>query len=417
MTNDNANLPEVNLTDYVHPSIRVTQGVFECADGKTLESIFDLLDVHVRFNERSKLYEIKGLKRWETLTDLKENYIRNEISERFRLTSNSGVRQMYYSGERWSIALGSILSQNTCDPFKLWLKSLPEWDYVARIGNVLNEAFGCEDTRLNRWASEFLFKGVVQRTYEPGSKLDEMPVLVGEQGIGKSSLLRNVLPPDETEWFTDGFHLAADAKSRAEALQGRVIVEAAEMAGSSRAELESLKSFLTRQDDGVVRLAYRRNPEQMLRRCIIVGTSNNSEMLPNDPSGNRRFVVVQCPNGSNVESLCDANRSQWWAEAVYKYSNKEPDDAPNLPRDLMRQRDQINEKHRSSDVIIEDKILAHDWHDGLYSLQEIMETLGIPSNNMGDTKRVANALRLTGFEQVFETINGKRARRWKHIIV
>ena len=46
------------------------------------------------------------------------------------------------------------------------------------------------------------------------------------------------------------------------------------MAGSMRAELESLKSFLTRTDDGAVRLAYRRNRETTPRRCTIVGTAN-----------------------------------------------------------------------------------------------------------------------------------------------
>ena len=72
-------------------------------------------------------------------------------------------------------------------------------------------------------------------------------------------------------------HLASEPKARAEALLGRVLVECSEMAGSGRADLESLKAFLTRTDDGSVRLAYRRNPETMLRRCIIAGTTNSSE--------------------------------------------------------------------------------------------------------------------------------------------
>ena len=75
-------------------------------------------------------------------------------------------------------------------------------------------------------------------------KLAEMPVLVGAQGIGKSALLRNLFPPEYADdWTTDGLHLAADPKVRAEALQGRVVVEAGEMAGANRADLESLKSF------------------------------------------------------------------------------------------------------------------------------------------------------------------------------
>ena len=69
-----------------------------------------------------------------------------------------------------------------------------------------------------------------------------MPVLIGEQGIGKSALLRELLPPQYPEWFSDGLHLADYPKVRAEALLGRVIVEVSEMAGSTRAELQSLKS-------------------------------------------------------------------------------------------------------------------------------------------------------------------------------
>lgn len=128
-----------------------------------------------------------------------------------------------------------------------------------------------------QWASRFIFLGCVCRTMTPGIKLDEMPVLIGPQGIGKSTALRLVLPPDMPDLFNDGLHLAADPRIRAEALQGRAIVEASEMAGSTRAEMESLKAFLSRTDDGGQRMAYRRNPEAMPRRCIIVGTSNNPE--------------------------------------------------------------------------------------------------------------------------------------------
>ena len=93
--------------------------------------------------------------------------------------------------------------------------------------------------------------------------------------LGSQRFLRNILPDEyRNEWFGDGLHLAADRKTRVEALQGRVIVEAAEMAGSTRAELESLKAFLSAQDDGNVRLAYRHNPEPSPRMCIIVGTAN-----------------------------------------------------------------------------------------------------------------------------------------------
>ena len=164
------------------------------------------------------------------------------------------------------------------------------------------------------WAGRFLLLGPVARAFRPGRKLDESPVLAGPQGCGKSTALRKLLPPEHPEWFADGLHLASDPKTRAEALLGRVIVEASEMAGATRADLESLKAFLTRTDDGSVRLAYRRNPETMQRRCIIAGTTNSSESLPNDVTGNRRFVVVDVATGPDgvegLRSYLDTNRAQ-----------------------------------------------------------------------------------------------------------
>ena len=56
------------------------------------------------------------------------------------------------------------------------------------------------------------------------------------------------------------------------------------MAGSTRADIASLKAFLSRTDDGAVRLAYRGDPELMLRRAVIVGAADRNDPLPNDPN-------------------------------------------------------------------------------------------------------------------------------------
>ena len=131
---------------------------------------------------------------------------------------------------------------------------------------------------LNSRAGTFIFLGAVWRAYQPGVKLDEMPILIGRGGIGKSTALRYIFPPELRELFTDGLHLAAQPKERVEAMQGKAVVEAAEMQGARRADLESLKAFLSRTDDGSVRLAYRRDPEPMPRRSIIVGTADRDPL-------------------------------------------------------------------------------------------------------------------------------------------
>ena len=86
-----------------------------------------------------------------------------------------------------------------------------------------------------------------------------MVVLSGKGGIGKSTALRLALPQHLEGLFGDGLHLAAREQDRAVALQGRVIVEASEMAGSNRAELEIAEVFPhpNRRRHGETRLSAR----------------------------------------------------------------------------------------------------------------------------------------------------------------
>ena len=62
-----------------------------------------------------------------------------------------------------------------------------------------------------------------------------MPVkLIGPRGgIGKSTALRYILPPEMPSLFSDSLNLAGTPQERAESMQGRAIVEASELAGAS----------------------------------------------------------------------------------------------------------------------------------------------------------------------------------------
>ena len=260
------------------------------------------LGSNLRFNLRSQRAEViqssdqailyKPVRKWLTLTDRMSDRLRDLLARRFTYQTSRGPMPLFYGRERWGMVINAHLCSRERDPFLDWLNDRPAWDEYPRLDTYLDELFSAGDSPLVRWAGQFLFLGPVHRAYSPGAKLDEMPVLVGAQGIGKSALLLNLFPPEHAGWMNDGLHLAADPKVRAEALLGRVVVEAGEMAGSTRADLESLKAFVSRQDDGGIRLAFRRDPEPAPRRCIIVGTSNRLDVLPNDPTGNRRFVPI-----------------------------------------------------------------------------------------------------------------------------
>ena len=294
---------------------------------------------------------------WTDWTDTVATIIRAEFAtpeSAFTLNRRSLLGMLEMAEKPFDAAVNLVCAQNAVDPFIDYLENeLPYWDGVTRLSAWLAMCFDVHDDSIDLagWASEFIFIGAVQRAMEPGCKLDETPVIIGPPGIGKSTALRLTFPPELQDLFTDGLNLASDAKTRIEALQGRAIVEIGEMAGARRADIESLKAFLSRTDDGSVRLTWRHNPEPLPRRCIVVGTADRSDPLPPDHNL-RRFVPVTLTGGNvgYVIDFLDANRGQLWAEALALYRSGL--DA-RLPDYLKEQQNKATDAARFTDAILD----------------------------------------------------------------
>ena len=253
-------------------------------EGKTRAGLIKALEwvgVDVRFNERSARMELQdtveaaaGQPKWEPSDDLRGAELREMIADSCVYPGAKGPALLQFGRERWGDVLDAILNQRRVDPFKVWLDALPAWDGESRLDFWLGHIFTVGDipADLLSWASWSVLMGVVKRTDHPGEKHDEMVVLVGPQGIGKSTAWAWLLPgePQRSLWFSDGLSFHDDSKTKAEALQGMVLVEASEMTGSTKAEVETIKKFLSRTNDNI-RLTYRRDPSPLPRRCMIVG--------------------------------------------------------------------------------------------------------------------------------------------------
>lgn len=162
--------------------------------------------------------------------------------------------------------------------------------------------------------------GAIARVYvaaDPGTpvgaQVDTMLILEGEQGIMKSSALRVL----GGEWFTDE-RLDFNNKDSLMVLQGRWIVEMAELEGMNKAESSSIKQFIPKRQD-LFRLPYGRMLVKKPRRCIFAGTVNHDAYLKDD-SGNRRFLPIVCTK-IDIEAL-KRDVDQLWAEALHMYRSK-----------------------------------------------------------------------------------------------
>ncbi len=198
---------------------------------------------------------------------------------------------------------------NAFHPVRDYLDGL-RWDGTKRIDQWLTTYGGAEESEYSRAVGALMLVAAVRRIRQPGCKYDEMIVLESDQGTNKSSAL--ALLAVREGWFTDDLPLSVEGKQVIEQLRGRWIIEAAELSGMRRTDIEHLKAFLSRQMDRG-RMAYGRLVTEAPRQCVIFGTTNNEEYL-RDTTGNRRFWPVRI-KAFDLDALA-RDRDLLWAEAA-----------------------------------------------------------------------------------------------------
>lgn len=202
------------------------------------------------------------------------------------------------------------------------------WDGTERLDTLLIDYFGAEDSEYVRAVTRKTLMAAVARIYKPGTKFDNMLVLNGPQGAGKSTFFARLAHG----WSTDAlnFELMRDDKKAGEILQGVWIAEIGELSGIRKAEVESVKQFISATEDRY-RKAFGTVAESHPRQCIFVGTTNSQDGFLMDSTGNRRFWPVQADDSAGAElraaekvfGMTDADVRQIWAEAIVRYDTGE----------------------------------------------------------------------------------------------
>lgn len=236
-------------------------------------------------------------------------------------------------------AVAACASDQAYHPVRDYLNGLT-WDGVPRLDTLFIDYLGAEDTPYTRAVTRKSFVAAVARVMAPGCKYDTMLVLVGGQGRHKSTILAKM----GGAWFSDSLRTFGD-KDSMETIQGTWINEVAEMQAMAKAEIDAVKMFLSKTND-YYRAAYGRYTADRPRQCVFFGTTNSRECL-NDPSGGRRFWIVDIDQQSRSKDVfrdLDGARDQLWAEAVARWRMGE---ALHLTPELEVVARVIQEEHRA----------------------------------------------------------------------
>lgn len=274
---------------------------------------------HFAFNEMANRIQITGELPWER----PEGNAFWRDADTAQLKSIIDIRYLPFSTRNHDIAFTKIADDRHFHPVRDYLDSLPEWDGVKRVEDLFIQYLQADDTEYVRTVTRKTFAAAVARIYLPGTKFDCVPVLDGDQGIGKSTIVKDLVTSDyysETLSLTD-----MDDKSGAEKLQGFWIVEIGELAGMKKADIEKVKAFLSTSDDKY-RPSYGRVVESHPRQCVIIATVNGERGYLRDITGNRRFWIIKLHQKKQRKSwkFDDAFRQQFWAEAkeIWKSGEK-----------------------------------------------------------------------------------------------
>lgn len=276
-------------------------------DGKPYKSLHNArvavrkLGVTLEFDEFAERSLIAGLPGFgPQLDDAAVTRMRLDVEERFRIPF----------GKDWfADFIADAARRNRRHPVREFLDGLT-WDKTPRLDGWMTTFLGVKNTDYTRAIGTLVLVAAVRRIRKPGCKFDEMLVLEGEQGSLKSTALK-VLAVVE-DWFSDDLPLNAKSQQFIEQTVGKWIVEAGELKGMRKGDIESLKSCLSRSLDRA-RMAYGRLAIERPRQFVIIGTTNSERYLK-DSTGNRRFWPVRVGEVRLAELRRD--REQLWAEAA-----------------------------------------------------------------------------------------------------
>lgn len=234
----------------------------------------------------------------------------------------------------------ALASRNRFHPIRDYLTGL-QWDGADRFKSLVR-CMNCTQAPVTyadgtqiAWASVVLYRwlqAAIAKVMTKGKVQSPMFVLSGGQGIGKSTLARWLCPlPD---YFIEA-PIDPDSKDDLFVLTRRFVWEVSELGATTRRkDRESLKAFLTRQEV-TARKPYGKYEITKPAMCSFIGTVNSVGGFLSDPSGARRFMVMELASIDLAYQAID--RDQLWAQVMHTYQ-KHPDAWRMHPEEIAAQR-------------------------------------------------------------------------------
>lgn len=354
--------------------------------------------IYLRLNEMSDRVELKDK---GPLTDIHESIILNRLSDCDMKNT-----------ERMRRAIHEAAHYDKYHPVKEYLDSLT-WDGKDHLGAFLNKLDMTSKLADVFWR-KFLIGSIAKAV---DGHQNFMLVLVGGQGKGKSRLVRWLCPLENL--FNEG-PVSPDNKDDLLLLLNNWLWEVAELDSTTRkADRSALKHFISLKNVKV-RVPYGRYPIDKPAAASMIGTVNEDGTgFLNDPSGNRRFGVINLVGIDWSYEKIDIH--QLWAQLYQMYKDGEPHE---LTKHEQEVQNEMNLEYTLQSPL-EELFLSYFEYDKsqperFMSTMDILERLqdvGLQGKQYTNKIELAAVMTKLGIEQTRARVDGKQVRGYAGVWV
>lgn len=283
-------------------------------NGKVIQTLENLEKIilsitPIAYNELTDVIEIRDKQgKIKPLEKRDKELLRMDIEKRFNLKAKIVDLET---------AIISASDKFRYHPIKNKITSTA-WDETPRAETFFIDVLGVEDNIYNRECTRKWLLASLTRLFENGVKFDEMIILQGGQGIGKSTTLQRL----SLGYYTDITEKLGDEVTFK--VMRTWLVELSELSTMKKTDSDTFKAWLSATKD-TVRKKFGSDPGDYPRAFTILGTTNNKEILK-DRTGNRRYWLMYCDKDNiknTIWSLDSQYILQLWSEVYQWYKNKE----------------------------------------------------------------------------------------------
>lgn len=316
------------------------------------------------------------------------------------------LSQSYGIAVRQDIVMSAVLlvaDQHHYHDVREYLEGLV-WDGTPRVRSWPTKYLHVADSEYVQLAGMKWMIAAVARVMQPGCKADNVLILEGKQGWGKSTALEVLAGKP---WYTNS-PIRIGEKDTYAVMAGKWIIELAELDSLNKSDSSAAKSFFATETDRF-RNFYGKRATDVHRQGVFAGSVNFDTYLK-DESGNRRYWPIRVGGPVDIEAL-RRDRDQLWAETVHLYRRRVIWHVTEEERPLF----EIEQTERYEGDVYEDKIARAIEYSSRTTMEEILaDVLKLDTSKwtLPEQRRVGKALKSLGWVRKRES-TGKRG--WYYV--